>query len=100
MGGGGNTNNKMMSREKGPIGQEIKCAVSQQPQHCHSRISQVIAYCLLPSEKVRGRRDHIYFSLPPTRPILLQARGGTKSNRGGGRGRGMGLCGWRASWWR
>lgn len=43
--------------EKGPIGQEIKCAVS----HRQSHVSQVIAYCLLPSGKVGGHGDHIHF---------------------------------------
>lgn len=55
--------------EKGPIGQEIKCAVS----HRRSHVSQVIAYCLLPTGKVRGHDDHIHFffvfsvspSIPP-----------------------------------
>lgn len=93
------TNNKMMrwgggtGKKKGPIGQEIKCAVSQWRRRCHSRVSQVIAYCLLPSEKVRGHDDHIYFSLPPTRPILLRAQGGTKSDGGGGRGMGRAVGG-------
>lgn len=53
----------------GPIGQEIKCAVSQKLRRCQSHVSQVIAYCLLPSEKVRGHGDHInFFSSPAHSP--------------------------------
>ena len=65
MGGGG-------ARKKGPIGQEIKCAVSQWRRRCHSHVSQVIAYCLLSSEKVRGRGDHIYFPSHPLAPFFSE----------------------------
>lgn len=54
------------------------------------RVSQVIAYCLLPCEKVRGHGDHIYF-FPPARPPAPFFSRHTEEQRGRGAGRrGMG----------
>lgn len=54
---------------------------------CQSHISQVIAYCLLLSAKVKGHRDHIYFP-SPTHPGSGHSSPSTRRNkerrRGGG----------------
>lgn len=50
----------------GPIGQEIKRAVSQRLPSCQRRVFQVIAYCLLRREVVRGHGGHINFIPSPT----------------------------------
>lgn len=88
----------------GPIGQEIKCAVSQQPLGCQRHVFQVIAYCLLRCEVVRGHGGHINFSLSHLLcPILLQEE---KEQRAAAaaEAEARGRAAWRASrrwrrWW-